>query len=75
MKAFMEIGRDRNRLVHEDFATFTLEKTAEEIHNHYQTALVFVNCIAAEFRNCSDAIRFEEKAGEDNAPEPNVIQR
>src|SRR5689334_4001018 len=32
---FMEIGRERNRLVHQDYGSFSLEKTAEEIFGLY----------------------------------------
>ena len=42
VQAFMEIGRERNRLVHEDFGNFSLEKTSEEIHNLYIEAIPFV---------------------------------
>ena len=43
IKAFIEIGGERNRLVHQDFGSYTLEKTAEEIYTLYNTALIFVN--------------------------------
>jgi hypothetical protein len=56
VKDFMEMGRDRNRLVHGDFATFTLEKTIDEIYAQYKSALRFVNCIAAELRSCSQSL-------------------
>ena len=42
IKDFMEVGRDRNRLIHQDFATFPLEKTTDEIYQQYKSALVFV---------------------------------
>ena len=42
IKAFMEIGRERNRLLHEDFGNFTLEKTSEEIYKLYSSANGFV---------------------------------
>ncbi len=42
IQAFMEIGRERNRLVHEDFGNFSLEKTSEEIHRLYTEATRFV---------------------------------
>ena len=42
VQAFMEIGRERNRLVHEDFGNFSLEKTSEEIHHLYIEAIRFV---------------------------------
>lgn len=39
---FLEIGNNRNLMVHLDFATFPLEKTLEEIYVSYQKALKFV---------------------------------
>lgn len=52
IKAFLEIGRERNRLVHQDFGTFTLEKTSDEIYELYKTALVFVDTIPIKLREC-----------------------
>lgn len=43
VRAFLEIGRDRNRLVHQDFGAFTLEKTSEEIFQLYRKAKQFVD--------------------------------
>jgi hypothetical protein len=51
IKAFMELGCDRNRLVHQDFGTFTLEKTTEEIYQQYKTALFFVQSIPDKLRS------------------------
>ena len=45
VQAFIELGRDRNRLVHEDFGTFSLEKTSPEIYQSYRTALNFVETL------------------------------
>lgn len=42
VQAFLEIGRERNRLVHEDFGSFSLEKTADEIYSLYVSGLKFV---------------------------------
>ena len=33
--AFMELGRDQNRLVHGNFGSFSLEKTSEDIYGAY----------------------------------------
>lgn len=41
--AFLEIGRERNRLVHEDYGSFSMEKTAEEIYQLHRAAMVFVD--------------------------------
>lgn len=45
IKDFMEIGRERNNLVHTDYATFNLEKTLDEIFQKYLSALNFTNAI------------------------------
>ena len=42
IKAFLEIGRERNRLVHQDFGNFSLEKTTEEIYELYKEAANFI---------------------------------
>lgn len=52
IRAFIEIGRERNRLVHQDFGTFYLEKDAEEIYQLYRIALTFVECIPEKLRQC-----------------------
>lgn len=43
IRAFLEIGNDRNRLVHGDFATFSMDKTVDEIYAKYKLALPFVD--------------------------------
>ena len=50
---FMEIGRERNRLVHQDYGSFFLEKTAEEIFASYASALVFVEFVPKALRDFS----------------------
>ncbi|MBI1925406.1 hypothetical protein HYR99_14285 [Candidatus Poribacteria bacterium] len=52
IKAFLEIGNERNRLVHQDFGTFFLEKTVDEIYQRYKTALRFVEAIPNKLRQC-----------------------
>ena len=53
LRAFLEIGRERNRLVHQNFATFSLEKTVEEVYQSYQVALYFVESIPDKLRQFS----------------------
>jgi hypothetical protein len=48
--AFMEIGSLRNQLVHNNFAQFRLDKTAEEIKELHDTARVFPHQIAVLVR-------------------------
>ena len=51
IKAFIEIGNARNRLVHQDFASFTLEKTSDEIYELYCSAIVFVEWFPQAIRH------------------------
>jgi hypothetical protein len=45
IRAFLELGSLRNQLVHNDYATFSLEKTSDEIYLLYQTALYFIDSL------------------------------
>ena len=54
IKAFMEIGRERNLLVHLDYATFPLEKTLDEIYALYQKGLIFIERLPKAFRECDE---------------------
>jgi hypothetical protein len=53
ISGFMEIGRDRNRLVHENFASFSLEKTSDDIYAAYKNGLRFVEEMPALLRDGS----------------------
>ena len=51
---FMEIGYERNRLVHQNFADYSLEKTAFEVYNLYKSAVGFVNWFPRAIRDYSE---------------------
>lgn len=51
VQAFMEIGRERNRLVHQDFGSFSMEKTSEEIYRLYLEAILFLDSMPVAFRD------------------------
>jgi HEPN superfamily RiboL-PSP-like protein len=53
IRAFLEIGNERNKLVHQDFGSFALEKTLDEIYALYQKALLFVDGLAIHLRECN----------------------
>jgi hypothetical protein len=54
VEAFMEIGRERNRMVHDDFGSFSLEKTSEEIYKAYRIGSRFVDWVPEALREyCS----------------------
>lgn len=48
IKAFLEIGQERNKMVHQNFAEIVIDKTAEEIYKLYQIALLFIDTIKQE---------------------------
>ena len=47
---FIEIGRLRNELVHENFLTYPFPKTLEEIESKYKSADYFVRYVEEELR-------------------------
>ena len=51
VSAFVEIGRERNRLVHSDFGSFPMEKTSAEVFLLYQKAMVFVESLRDQFQD------------------------
>ena len=53
IQAFLEIGGERNRLVHQDFGSFVLEKTSKEIYDTYRSAAQFVEWFPQELREFS----------------------
>jgi len=53
IKAFVEIGGERNRMVHEDYGAYSLEKTSDEIYSMYQRALPFVEGLGGHLRSFS----------------------
>lgn len=52
MQAFLEIGNERNKLVHQNYAAFPMEKTLEEIYKLYQCAFKFVEHFSQALREC-----------------------
>jgi len=47
--AFMYIGSERNKLVHQNFATGGIEKNINEIFDEYSKGKIFVNFLIKEF--------------------------
>ena len=52
VKAFLEIGDLRNRLVHENYADFQLNKTIREIYDLYRTANIFLTTFPIVVGEC-----------------------
>ena len=55
IRAFLEIGNERNQLVHEDFANFQMNKTSEDVYELYQSATLFVEWFPRAIREFSSA--------------------
>ena len=49
IQAFLELGQARNQLVHQDFSSFRLDRTSEEILDLYKKACLFVDSLEASF--------------------------
>ena len=49
VKAFLELGRLRNELVHENFIEYKLEKTADEIKELFDSANEVIKLLEIEF--------------------------
>lgn len=52
IRAFLEVGNVRNLMVHQDFASFPLDKTLDEIYALYKQSLFFVDGLAGHLREC-----------------------
>jgi len=56
IQAFLEVGSERNKLVHQDYATFPLEKTLQEIYSLYRSALGFLEELPKALRECDKEV-------------------
>ena len=51
IRSFLELGNERNQLVHEDYGSFPLEKTSGQIYESYRSALRFIDALPALLRD------------------------
>jgi hypothetical protein len=51
IKDFVNLGSLRNQLVHQNYASFTMESTADEIWKMYESALKFIARLPSLLRN------------------------
>ena len=51
IKAFLELGNERNRLVHQNYATFPMEKTLDEVYILYKNSRAFVEALPDAFKD------------------------
>lgn len=50
VRSFLELGQMRNEIVHQNFAAYSLSKTADEVHQLCEAARVFVDEIPTLLR-------------------------
>lgn len=50
ISSFLEIGAERNKMVHQNFLEYQLEKTFDEIVKLHKEALNFINYIKSKFQ-------------------------
>lgn len=63
IKCFMEIGSERNRLVHQDFASFTMELTADDVYERYEGARKFVEAVPGFLREYCASVAPQDAVG------------
>lgn len=51
IRDFLQIGAERNRLVHQDYGNFSMEKTADDVYALYRSASVFVDWVPGALRD------------------------
>lgn len=56
VRDFLELGNLRNQLVHQNFASFSLEKTVKEIYELYLSGIKFVDCLPAKLRDINPTV-------------------
>ncbi|MFU2014814.1 HEPN domain-containing protein [Peribacillus butanolivorans] len=49
VKSFLELGRLRNEMVHQNAGTFNIDKTTKEIYESYKIALSFLDFLKEKF--------------------------
>jgi hypothetical protein len=49
MKAFVTLGEERNKMIHNNFLSYNFEKTFEEIRVLYEDAVEFLNYLKTKF--------------------------
>lgn len=60
IRAFLELGEIRNRLVHQNFGIFPLEKTTDEIYELYKKAGLFVEAFPQKLRQFVEKLSLAE---------------
>lgn len=60
INSFMEVGRERNKIVHNNYAAYSTSKTPQEAYDLYRDAVLFVEVIGDQLRICSDKLKIEQ---------------
>lgn len=63
IRCFIEIGSERNRLVYQDFASFTMELTADDVYERYEGARKFVEAVPGLLREYCASVAPQDVVG------------
>ena len=66
VRAFLELGNERNRLVHQNYATFAMEKTLDEVYELYRRSIAFVEALPGAFYGWGWPRRCVDESGRDD---------
>ena len=61
IKDFLDVGQSRNKLVHNNYATFYLDNTYSEIWEKFEQALKFVEWLPLQFEEFEEVSQQETK--------------
>ncbi|HIE4542184.1 HEPN domain-containing protein [Providencia hangzhouensis] len=56
IKSFLLIGDLRNQLVHNNYTSFSLQLTDDEVYSNYENALIFVNALKGYFQEFKQSV-------------------
>lgn len=57
--SFIRLGNLRNKLVHRDFAGYSMNETANDIYCWYREAIIFVDWVPSALRSCINEIQVD----------------
>ena len=66
VKDFLDLGRTRNELVHQNYATFNMDYTAEDIFNKFKNANLFIDTVLLELSKFQDTNTEIQSSAEDS---------
>ena len=70
IRAFLQLGQERNKLVHQNYAAITIDKTVKEIYRLYRKSLLFINIIQENYMHIKKIIVVNNIFSNNSSPTP-----